>query len=108
MTCKDCVHYEVCRHFVDLINPLLADHNRIDINENTDICKEHFQDHSRFVELPCEAFTIVFGKVSAGRIDSANILLKNSTAWTFDSSHIGKEIFFTREEAEQALKEREV
>ena len=100
MTCKDCIHYELCQlQAAQLKNksfPLRV----------PELCY-FFKDRSRFVELSSEAFTIVLGKVSTGRIDSANILLKNSTAWTFDSSHIGKEIFFTREEAEQALKERE-
>lgn len=120
MTCKDCVHYEVCRHFVDLINPLLADHNRIDINENTDICKEHFQDRSRFVELPCKVGDTIYeiverrksgewiNKIIPRTVEQIEVWKNGigfrcgTTIWISDNS-----AFFTREEAEQALKERE-
>ena len=49
-TCKDCVHFEVCRgEYAEGIEQLLT----------CDGC-EDFKDRSRFVELPCKVGDTLF------------------------------------------------
>lgn len=132
-SCKDCVHVEVCREYVTG----LAAARGVDLDEteleqvlDSDDC-DHFQDRSRFVELPCKVgdkvyldnlhikyadvigiYIDAFGGVFDLRIYT-NIQLANgfgyeyfiSKDYTFED--IGKRIFLTKEAAEQALKERE-
>ena len=52
MTCKDCVHYEVC---------YLIEHYGADI-EGVEDCI-HFKPKSRFVELPCEVGQTVYSDI---------------------------------------------
>lgn len=112
-TCKDCLHVEAC------------------LESDKDLICRDYKDHSRFVELPCKVgdkvyldnlhikyadvigiYIDAFGGVFDLRIYT-NIQLANgfgyeyfiSKDYTFED--IGKRIFLTREEAEQALKERE-
>ncbi len=83
MTYKDCVHYEVCRHLVDLINLKVGDTVYIALNGYgvlKDTVKE-FRITSRRIWIRPEKFGM-------------DCLLENMA-------------FRTREEAEQALKERE-
>lgn len=116
-TCKECIHYEVCRALCKSKKELVT-------------CVV-FRDRSRFVELPCKVgdrvyldnlhikyadvigiYIDAFGGVFDLRI-CTNIPLANgfgyeyfiSKDYTFED--IGKRIFLTKEEAEQALKERE-
>ena len=51
MTCKDCIHYDLCRSCSRI---QLGWHgNSVHYVENIEeICKD-FKDRSRFVELPC-------------------------------------------------------
>ena len=121
-SCKDCVHVEVCKNIYEIHGDGLS--------EESHGC-EHFKDRSRFVELPCKVgdsvyldnlhikyadvigiYIDAFGGVFDLRIYT-NIQLANgfgyeyfiSKDYTFED--IGKRIFLTKEEAEQALKERE-
>ena len=103
MTCKDCIHLDVCKH---LIGGWKA------------ICCENFKDRARFVELPCKhgdtLFRIKNGKIEKGvataffygsEFQIVNCRFpKISTGIPFH--RFGKSVFLTREEAEQALKER--
>ena len=130
--CKDCVHVEVCREYVEGL--AAARGVRLSVKEldsvlECDDCK-HFKDRSRFVELPCKVgdkvyldnlhikyadvigiYIDAFGGVFDLRIYT-NIQLANgfgyeyfiSKDYTFED--IGKRIFLTKEEAEAALKER--
>lgn len=50
MTCKDCVHYEVCKEVVEFHHGLPSDLEVDGIEKRCD----HFKPKSRFVELPCE------------------------------------------------------
>ena len=117
-SCKDCVHVEACREYV----MGLAAARGVELNvaeiEQVLVCDdcENFKDRSRFVELPCKLGDEVFYFDTAGQIYTSNItqfiygatgLLLDSDVM-FESSLIGKRFFFTREAAEQALKEREV
>ena len=129
MTCKDCIHYELCQFFDGKY-------------ESPSDC-DFFKDRSRFVELPCKVGDTVWFiltdlddidlkdyTVTAGRcaINNGDIVTEIGTSgfWyqaiyddgrtkTFNPSNddfcewdeLGKTVFLTREEAEQALKERE-
>ena len=104
-TCKECVHFEVCRgEYAEGIEQLLT----------CDGC-EDFKDRSRFVELPCKLGDTVYYFNSAGKIFPQRVssfivnyvgILVDSDVM-FDSHLMGDRFFSTREEAEQALKERE-
>ena len=115
--CKDCVHVEVCREYVEGL--AAARGVRLSVKEldsvlECDDCK-HFKDRSRFVELPCKVGDTVYYFNSAGEIYSQKVsgfivnfvgILVDSDV-IFDSHLMGDRFFSTREEAEQALKERE-
>lgn len=126
VTCKDCVHVEVCK-FKDLPAPLSDSY----IRESECIEKRcgDFKDRSRFVELPCRVGDKVYfnnvhlryARVIAIYIDASggmfdlDITTNIATAtgyehfinkdYTFED--IGRRLFLTREEAEQALKLKE-
>ena len=127
MTCKDCIHYDLCRSFSRI---QLGWHgNSVHYVENMEeICKD-FKDRSRFVELPCRVGDKVYfnnvhlryARVIAIYIDASggmfdlDITTNIATAtgyehfinkdYTFED--IGRRLFLTREEAEQALKLKE-
>ena len=51
MTCKDCIHYDVCAI------------NGVDVENTTfkkELCCGEFKDKSRFVELPCKLGDSIF------------------------------------------------
>lgn len=107
-TCKDCIHYKVCTlatYHTDLKT------KKCSINPKK--CKK-FKDRSKFIELPCELGDKVFYFDTAGRIYEQTIFqfiyggtgLKLDSDVMFDSELIGKRFFLSREEAEQALRER--
>lgn len=127
-SCKDCVHVEVCREYVEGL--AAARGVRLSVKEldsvlECDDCK-HFKDCSRFVELPCRVGDKVYfnnvhlryARVIAIYIDASggmfdlDITTNIATAtgyehfinkdYTFED--IGRRLFLTREEAEQALK----
>ena len=54
MTCKDCVHYEVCASIEGLVQRVIIAGNKAD-----ERCKI-FKPKSRFVELPCEVGSTVW------------------------------------------------
>lgn len=112
MTCKDCIHYDVCAI------------NGIDVENTTfkkELCCGEFKDKSRIVELPCGFGDIVYTiprrsirkwrVVFIGLCESPYI----NIAWYKDKNHfetrsiyfdqIGKTVFLTKEEAEAKLKE---
>ena len=117
MTCKDCIHYDLCRSFSRI---QLGWHgNSVHYVENIeDICKD-FKDRSRFVKLPCKhgdtLFRIINGKIEKGvatdffygsEFHIVNCRFpKISTGIPFH--RFGKTVFLSKKEAEQALKERE-
>lgn len=110
-TCKDCAHVEVCgkrimwQKFPELCNV-----------ENLATCCDFFTDRSRFVELPCkfgdDMYCIYHGKIERSGVTSICIGSPNTgiviytVQFSFTAEHIGKYIFFSEEEAEQALNER--
>ena len=112
-SCKDCVHFEACKNIYEIHGDGLSGESHG--------C-EHFKDRSRFVELPCKVGDTVFvptrNFVSEYKIVSfhvcgegiwyrTNVIKGILTRLISDNvENIGKTVFLTREEAEQALKER--
>ena len=109
-SCKDCMHEEVCNIFSS------------DLNEDSAEKCVCFKDRNLFVELPCKIGDTVYVKMQFGGYAEAEVrdysyfiscgFCVVVTSTKFDKQHIpfsefGKIIFFTREEAERALKERE-
>ena len=107
MTCEDCIHFVVCDEVP---------------TKSADVC-DFFKDRSRFVELPCKLGDTLFvptrNLVSEYKVVSfqvcgegiwyrTNVIKGILTRLISDNvENIGKTVFLTREEAEQALKERE-
>ena len=88
MTCKYCLHYEVCYYH--------------DFEE----CG-WFSDKSEWLHLPCKVGDTVY-QVDSERIYKSTVrnIIYDTDGIAFDERAIGKSVFLTREEAEKALKER--
>lgn len=109
MTCKDCIYKEACNQHLDEIN-------------NPKFTCATFKDRSKFIESPCKVGDTLYiiqrkritvHKVSSLSIGIDNILwinIKPITGYLFAGCYIddiGKTVFLTKEQAKQALKERE-
>ena len=132
-SCKDCLHADMCK-YKDLPAPLSDSYIRE--SECIEKRCGDFKDRSRFVELPCKvgdtAWILVRYKNGGGYFytgivtgvhvtDRKTIYKLPSKRFNYiiirfvqtDSlkhinfNEIGKTVFFTKEAAEQALKERE-
>ena len=117
MTCKNCIHVEVCRYYTNELanaNGIPLKVEEIEGLLECDDC-EHFKDRSRFVELPCKlgdtvyyfnsAGEIFLQKVSGFIVNFVGILVDSDVM--FYSYMMGDRFFSTYEEAKQVLKERE-
>lgn len=111
-TCKECIHYEVCRALCKSKEELMP-------------CVV-FKYRSHFVELPCKVGDILYHPVQLRNM-IAEYKIKSfqiypHCVWVnwnivdgvatinmsgIYANEIGETVFLTREEAEQALKERE-
>ena len=107
MTCKDCVHYEVCK--------IVHSNGDDRVLENSP-CK-HFKNKANFVELPCKVgdsvyllqkyygtycFNVVEDKVQMIGVTSRGIHIKARNHHDHNKMYmLGKTIFLTKEEAEQ-------
>lgn len=126
--CKNCLHYEVC---ADVMKKDLFIKEKM-LKIANPICK-CFLDESKIIELPCKVGDYVYSIFSrrcwhlsnkdsppkakvvfVGLTNSDDmgggyfeVLYEDNETWTFYFSDIGKLVFHIREEAEQALKERE-
>ena len=107
MTCKECLHYVVCKAVSDS-GKFALDTERPDQSERC----PNFADKSRFVELPCkigdEVYRISFAnrkKVVLPR-EVESVCCYGNQGWMITTTEdwlgywLGKEIFLTREEAE--------
>lgn len=107
MTCKDCMHYDVCD------KQKITNHT---ISKS--VCK-HFKDKSLFIELPMTLGQICYApynyknEVEECRVSSLTQkadgswkirLTHNHSVFEIRADEIGKTVFLTREEAERALK----
>lgn len=131
--CKDCTRIEICTHYVKL----LSKSEGIDFDNaieqycekaEADKC-EYFQDRSKVVELQCKPGDIVYHycdelhKILDYTVYCINLFRENAITYQadaydeendealseigFEPEDIGRDVFLTRKEAEQALKERE-
>ena len=119
--CKDCLGFEFC---LDRLGTTKYYDNAIAANNVEELCQK-FKDRNRFVELPCkvgdtvyviddmgdEEYLVAPCTISAIRYecketDSKIIIMTEGFLAPFTNSWVlGKTVFLTREEAEQALKE---
>ena len=58
MTCKDCIHYEVCKN-KNIKNPKGCNENIADLNNIETMCTD-FKDESKYIELPCKVGDTVY------------------------------------------------
>lgn len=116
LTCKDCLHDDICpKAFASL-------------ETGAEDCND-FKDRSKFVELQCKPGDIVYHycdelhEILEYTIYCVNVFRENGITYHsesydeendealseigFEPEDIGRDVFLTREEAEQALKERE-
>ncbi len=112
MTCKECVHYEVCMDYTDLSKSELAQ-NFLE----THLLCDHFKPKSRFVELPCEVGQKIYTKygysfkVERIEIFDGKMIFRCGNDGTDDymafyDFEIGTEVFLSKEDFENALAER--
>lgn len=113
MTCKDCIHYELCD--VQAFNGL---------NKNFEPEKDWkhcgvFKDKSKYIELPCNIGDAVYHiireiEIAEESIYAVRIYEDKHIAFSasrkggrivFRKDEIGKTVFLTKSEAEQKLKE---
>lgn len=124
--CRNCVHWEACREYVTgLAAARGVDLDATELEQifDSDDC-DHFQDRSRFVELPCKVGDTVYviesiageEKIIQDHVETMGIgyYADGINIYQFDGiktdgyfSDFGKTVFLTREAAELALKERE-
>lgn len=113
MTCKDCFHHEVCSQFSKADG---ANHEYYSYTNLSEKC-ECFKDKSRLANLPCKIGDTAYGirdynggkRVMRGKV--SEMLFTDDMRLLIVIKHIcrgeaGKNIFFTRENAEKALAER--
>lgn len=112
MTCKDCIHSEVCLLQTEKVKelgiPICWDINNNDCST--------FQDKSKFIELPCKVGDTVYS-VWCGLSEKAKVMVDTINYFIFDEyglradtnylsgAIIGETYFLTKEEAEEKLKE---
>ena len=123
MTCKDCIHYEVCKR---KYNHLYESYSILDAENIESVCKS-FKNKSKYIELPCKmgdtVYVIKNNKISAKDIVYYNkihsrVAEQNEEYWhcvdkdrisrnviTFYPENIGQTVFLSKSEAEQKLKE---
>ena len=105
MICKNCIHKDVCHK--------IEHYGR---NLETDESCDHFRDLTKMIELPCAIGDTVYsiwedeeGKLQIEEIEAIDVSVQK--VWIgdvyFSCQEIGVNVFFTREEAEKAIKERE-
>lgn len=109
MTCKDCVHVDVCEEYGEVFSLIKGGKCSL------------FKDCSRFVELPCKVGDTVYviesidgeQKIIQDHVETISIGYYTDVVniYQFDGiktdgyfSDFGKTVFLTREEAKQALK----
>ena len=101
MTCKDCIHYEICTPYVSPSESF----------PEVGGCK-CFKDKSRYIELPCRVgskiYMLVTKRSKVGLPPFTFIKVSRMTFYNLERviQDFGKTVFLTREEAEKAFAER--
>lgn len=115
MTCKDCIHYDVCKRF---------NSNIPEEFEGIENHCDNFKDKSLVLDLPCKVGDTVYyregSRLLMGVVRNLSINMKEGLYIVYVNSEysligierfgfhmFGNRIFLTKEAAEQALKERE-
>ena len=114
MTCKDCLHFEVCEAVIGKSNRV--GRNSLRVSEKH--CPYNsFKDKSEWIYLPYKVGDIVYCFAPCFDTDHhpklkvvEKEIIELKTIATvfglnFDINNIGKTVFLTREEAEKALKD---
>lgn len=121
MTCKDCIHYEVCSQFSK------ADETNHEYYTYTNLSEKCgcFKDKSLLMLLPCKVGDMLYEPTDRGTISEYKVKairmelfsmfvewdITKGFVWRFIdgicAEEIGKTVFLTREAAERALKENE-
>ena len=106
-TCKDCIHYGICRLDVYFIHANNGDTYQCQDSDKVEEDCEAFTDKSEWVHLPCKVGDIVY-QVDSERIYEMKVraVIYDTDGIAFDERAIGKSVFLTRAEAEKALEER--
>ncbi len=116
MTCKDCIHYDVCVN-KNIKNPKECNEYIKDLNNMEKVCKS-FKDKSKYIELPCNIGDMVYHiireiEVTEESIYQVRIYEDKHIAFSasrkggrivFREEDIGKTVFLTKEHAEAKLK----
>ena len=114
MTCKDCIHYDVCSKLcrgIDM-NLFMKDDNTTASESCTD-----FKDKTKYIDLPCKVGDKVYyiGGIHGKLIKDATVIeiTTNGDGFAYRVERNGmyfdlqqEETYYTREEAETALKEK--
>ena len=113
MTCKDCLNQDSC----PIKNKCSKNEIPMASSKSMENYCNFFKDRSRFVELPCNVGDFVYfikarrvmaDIVSKFTIDRCGVMLQRVNGYNLGyTDQLGKKIFLTHEEAEQALKESE-
>ncbi len=124
MTCKDCIHYDVCEDYKrNICTVCNLRHEEFCMNNG--IC-DYFKDKSKYIELPCKVGETVYhycksvNQIVPYVVEDIHIDKEQTryfaTAFDiyyneyldeieFTEDEIGKTVFLTQSEAEQKLKE---
>ena len=104
-TCKDCYHQKACQAMLEaqgysVSESYIGDATRCDT----------FKDKSLVIDLPCNVGNKIYQFDTAGNIYESVIknIIFDTTSIAFDMRAIEKQVFLTREAAEQTLKERNI
>lgn len=114
MTCKDCIHYDVCRQ---KYYHMYESYSILDAENIENVCKS-FKDKNKYIELPCNVGDSVYTIVKIRGVNPyvrQEIVqfiayqyggnLKHTTVHTNYAVYNAKDVFLTKSEAEQKLKE---
>lgn len=106
-TCKDCLHYDLCKEFTDYTEEFIAscEKNFEKYGDAKEKC-EYFKDKSKSVDLPCKVGEDLYRlKTINGKTIITTTQLNQNTLWRIVfGGEYGKSVFLTKEEAEKALK----
>ena len=121
--CKDCIHYNLCQR----LDACFEYYNAPSPIHLPETCSACFKDKSRFIELPCAVgdkawwLTTANWQQTEWKTEEVRVsmlqqkadkswkirLTHNSSVFDITTEDIGKTVFLTKEEAENALKEKE-
>lgn len=121
MTCKDCIHYDVCKKYNNVYERELSERYCVEC--------QHFKNKANFVELPCKVGDTVYlvdfeYGIYKCIVNDIQILSDNEPVFTLyyysqngyepaelewdidiEIDCFGKTVFLTKEQAEAKLKE---